>query len=90
MLSVHYINTSYEVKNTVIWVHVFLGKEISQQAFGSFFTLRKIDEPGIMLSYIYPNWSVLYSNGSLLNVMTYKKKVHILINLKVSMPVGIM
>ena len=80
MLSVHYINTSYEVKNTVIWVHVFLGKEISQQAYGGFFTLRKIDEPGIMLSYIYPNWSVLYSNGSLLNVMTYKKKVHILGN----------
>lgn len=80
MISVHYINTSYEVKNTVIRVHVFLGKEMLQQAYGGFFTLRKIDEPGIMLSYIYPNWSVLYSNGSLLNVMTYKKKVHILGN----------
>ena len=80
MISVHYINTSYEVKNTVIRVHVFLGKEMSQQAYGGFFTLRKIDEPRIMLSYIYPNWSVLYSNGSLLNVMTYKKKVHILGN----------
>lgn len=78
MISVHYINTSYKVENTVIRVHVFLKKEMSEHSYAGFFTLRKIDEPRLMLSYIYPNWSLLYSNGKLLNVMTYKKEVHIL------------
>ncbi len=78
MISVHYINTSYKVENTVIRVHVFFRKEISKHSYGGFFTLRKIDEPRLMLSYIYPNWSILYNHGKLLNVMTYRKKVHIL------------
>ena len=41
MISVHYINTSYEVKNTVIRVHIFLGKEMSQQAYGGFLHFGK-------------------------------------------------
>lgn len=78
MISVHYINTSYKVQNTVMRVHIFLEPEISELSYGGFFTLRKIDEARIMLSYIYPNWSILCCDGSPVNVMTYKKKVHIL------------
>ena len=77
MISVHYINTSYHVQNTVMRVHIFLNNEISDGSYGGFFTLRKINEARIMLSFIYPNWTnVVYNNVSLY-VMTYAKQVHI-------------
>lgn len=77
MISVHYINTSYHVQNTVMRIHIFLNNEISNGSYGGFFTLRKINEARIMLSFIYPNWkNVVYNNVSLY-VMTYAKKVHI-------------
>lgn len=64
MISVHYINTSYHFKNTVMRVHVFLNNEISNSSYGGFFTLRRINEVQIMLSFIYPNWSnVVYDNN---------------------------
>lgn len=78
MISIHYINTSYRVENTVMRIHIFLKDEISQESYLGFFTLRKIDEAKIMLSYIYPNWSKVYYNAQQLCVMTYKKKVHIM------------
>lgn len=77
MISVHYINTSYHVENTVMRVHIFLHDEISNQSYGGFFTLRKIDEARIMLSFIYPNWENIVYDGASLYVMTYVKKVHI-------------
>lgn len=78
MISIHYINTSYKVQNTVMRIHVFLKPEISDDSYAGFFTLRKIDEARIMLSFIYPNWSKLYYNSQPLCVMTYKKKIHIM------------
>lgn len=77
MISVHYINTSYHVQNTVMRVHIFLHDEISNRSYGGFFTLRKIDEARIMLSFIYPNWENIVYNGAALYVMTYVKRVHI-------------
>lgn len=77
MISVHYINTSYHVQNTVMRVHIFLKNEISNQSYGGFFTLRKIDEARIMLSFIYPDWEKMVYYGAMPHVMTYAKKVHI-------------
>lgn len=77
MISVHYINTSYHVQNTVMRVHIFLDKKISNLSYCGFFTLRKIDEARIMLSFIYPDWEKVKYEGASLYVMTYAKKVHI-------------
>lgn len=77
MISIHYINTSYQVQSTVMRIHIFLGDEITDTNYAGFFTLRKIDEPRLMLSYIYPNWSIVFYNSRPLYVMTYKKTVHI-------------
>lgn len=78
MVSVHYINTSYRVRNTVMRVHLFLRQEISQESYLGFFTLRDIDEARIMLSYIYPNWQRIRYDSQQLCVMTYKKTVHLM------------
>lgn len=78
MISVHYINTSYHCESSVIRVHLSLDNKISSQTYVGFFTLRKIDEPRIMLSYIYPSWEKIKNNNQKLFVMTYKKRVHIM------------
>lgn len=79
MVSIHYINTSYEVKNTVMRIHLFSEKKIDSGAYLGCFTLRTIDDVRFMLSYIYPNWKKVYVLGAdKLYVMTYKKKVHII------------
>ena len=77
MISIHYINTSYYFENTVIRIHVFLSPNISEDSYAGFFTLRKIDEAKIMLSYIYPNWERVRYNSQSLCVMSYKKTIHI-------------
>lgn len=77
MISVHYINTSYHVKNSVMRVHLFLGNKIEQHSYLGFFTLRNIDEIRYMLSYIYPNWKNLNLECNTY-IMTYQKVVHIL------------
>lgn len=78
MISIHYINTSYKVQNSVMRVHLFLEPELTSDSYMGFFTLRKIDEARIMLSYIFPDWSKLYYKGQRLCVMSYKKTVHIM------------
>ena len=78
MISVHYINTSYTVANTVMRVHLFLTDEITSEYYVGCFTLRTIDDVRFMLSYIYPNWKVTFSDsGDDAYVMSYKKTVHI-------------
>lgn len=77
MISVHYINTSYHVDNSVIRIHLFLIDKISENDYIGFFTLRKINEPRVMLSYIYPNWAKIKYLSKKPYVMTYKKCVHI-------------
>ena len=77
MISIHYINTSYHVQNTVMRIHIFSNNEISETSYIGFFTLRKIDEPRFMLSYIYPNWTNIYCNSKRFHVMKYRKAIHI-------------
>lgn len=77
MIGLHYINTSYEVRNTVMRVHLFSTKAMREECYVGCFSLRTINEVHIMLSYIYPNWKLINYEGDLLNVMTCKKKVHL-------------
>lgn len=81
MISVHYINTSYKTRRTVMRIHIFQTEEISSDSYLGFFTLRSINDVGIMLSYIYPNWkNIKMDHSSTYFYMTYKKRVHILGN----------
>lgn len=77
MIGIHYINTSYEMESTVMRVHLFMRGKMQEDDYVGCFTLRTINETQIMLSYIYPNWKYITYNDSALNVMTYRKKVHI-------------
>ncbi len=77
MLAVHYVNTSYQVSNNVLRVHLFKKAHIAENEYLGCFTMRNIDETQIMLSYIYPNWEKIKFGNKPLNVMTYPKRVHI-------------
>lgn len=77
MISIHYLNTSYNVQSSVMRVHIFIRNEISNRGYVGFFTLRKIDEVSIMLSFIYPDWKKVKFFGKIPYVMTYPKKIHI-------------
>ncbi len=76
MVKIHYVNTSYDTQNTVMRIHVFQEPKFSEECYLGFFTLRKINEIKIMLSYIYPNWRNIRYHSKKVWVMTYKKKVH--------------
>lgn len=79
MISMHYVNTSYRLKNTVMRIHIFSKKEFDSKHYLGFFTLRPIDEVKIMVSFIYPNWNNIRPDLNFdTYIMTYKKKVHIL------------
>ena len=54
MISVHYINTSYNVKNAVMRVHLFFSDTVDEKKYAGCFTLRTIDDVRFMLSYIWP------------------------------------
>lgn len=77
MISLHYINTSYLLRNTVIRIHVFKKNEYSSKNYMGFFTLRPIDEIKVMMSFIYPNWDNITSKSYNSYIMTYEKQVHI-------------
>lgn len=77
MIGIHYINTSYEMESTVMRVHLFMKGELRENDYVGCFTLRTINEIQIMLSYIYPNWKYITYDDNAINVMTYRKKVHI-------------
>lgn len=77
MISIHYLNTSYNVHSSVMRVHIFLENKVTDESYLGFFTLRKIDEVSLMLSFIYPDWKKLIFKNETPYVMTYSKKVHI-------------
>lgn len=77
MIGIHYINTSYEMESTVMRVHLFMHGKMQENDYVGCFTLRTINEIQIMLSYIYPNWKYITYDDNVINVMTYRKKVHI-------------
>ncbi len=80
MISEHYIHTRYSVKPTVVRVHLFNEKTEINQSYLGCFTLRKINNNDMVLSFIYPNWNVLcleecnFRNSYL---VTVKKTIHI-------------
>lgn len=86
MISLHYINTSYKFEPRVIRVHLFSKKSVIKENYLGFFTIRKINEFSSLLSYIYPNFSVLKkwdkapksTNRINFYMMFIKKHVHIL------------
>lgn len=77
MISIHYLNTSYNVQNSVMRVHIFAQNTLDNEVYVGFFTLRKIDEVQIMLSFIYPDWRKVKCDEAIPHVMTYLKYVHI-------------
>lgn len=78
MVSLHYVNTSYKLKNTVIRCHVFSKKQFDNKHYLGFFTLRPIDEIKVMVSFVYPNWNNICIDKNFdTYIMTYNKKVHI-------------
>lgn len=81
MVSLHYINTSYKPRASVIRIHFFINGEIKSDSYLGFVTLRPITETRASLSFIYPNWKVLIREQKKvwgkIYVMTYKRHVHI-------------
>jgi len=78
MISLHYINTSYNAGPTVTRIHLFTDKKLRSEAYLGYFSLRPINEFKILISYIYPNWDVLrFTNKTNSFVMLYREKVHI-------------
>lgn len=60
IIAEHFIHTKYQTIPNVLRIHLFTdnGSDLNKSYLGCF-TLRKIDNPTIMLSFIYPNWNVL-------------------------------
>lgn len=84
MISLHYINTSYYTHPTVMRVHLFSDKrDISNETYLGFFTLRISNELSILLSYVYPNfcnlkrWKYRENKYEKQYFIAYKKYVHI-------------
>lgn len=64
MIAEHYVHTSYEHNPYTVRVHLFKEYESNEEheiddTYLGFFTLRKLNCSGIMLSFIFPNWRVL-------------------------------
>lgn len=82
MVSLHYINTSYKPRGSVVRIHFFVNEKIESDNYLGFVNLRPISEIDFSLSFIYPNWTVLANQknrlgGDKIYVMTYKRQVHI-------------
>ncbi len=79
MVSLHYINTSYKIKNEVIRIHLFTEKKAESECYLGYFNIRPINELCMVLSYIVPNWDVLKMDvGKKDNyIMLYENYVHL-------------
>lgn len=80
MIAEHYIHTKYETHPSVVRVHLFNSEHEIANAYLGCFTLRKINNADIVLSFIYPNWNVLSleeCNFSDSYIITAKKLIHI-------------
>ncbi len=79
MVSLHYVNTSYKIKQYVARIHLFTADTIESDKYLGYFNIRPIDEFRILLSYIVPNWKVLLlpQNKKHAYVMAYEDEVHI-------------
>lgn len=80
MISEHYIHTRYKYDAKVIRVHLFNAENNVDKSYLGYFTLRKINNNGMILSFIYPNWNVLSleeRNFKNVYLITAKRKIHI-------------
>ena len=80
MIAEHYIHTKYNVVSTVVRVHLFNGEQELDNSYLGCFTIRKIDNNEMSLSFIYPNWNVLCMeecNFANCYLATAKKHIHI-------------
>lgn len=82
MVSLHYINTSYRPRGSVLRVHFLFNETLNESSYFGFVTFRPISESRVSLSFIYPNFSAIlrqleHTFSKSLYVMTYDKKVHI-------------
>ena len=59
MIAEHYIHTKYNVVSTVVRVHLFNGEQELDNSYLGCFTIRKIDNNEMSLSFIYQNWILL-------------------------------
>lgn len=83
MISFHYVNTTYNFENTVCRIHLFTDNKNIESDYLGFFTLRKIDEPTILFSKMYPNWKNLSVDNTRINnahITAVEKVVHIFDN----------
>lgn len=80
MIAEHYIHTKYNVVPTVVRVHLFNDEQKLNDSYLGCFTIRKIDNNDMSLSFIYPNWNVLRMeecNFANCYLVTAKKRIHI-------------
>jgi len=84
MVSLHYMNTTYYPKNSVMRIHFFKEESIDSDCYLGFVNIRPIcGEATISLSFVYPNWKVLAKEFRRLYpvdplyVMTYQRVVHV-------------
>ncbi len=80
MIAEHYIHTKYNVVPTVVRVHLFNDEKELDKSYLGCFTIRKIDNNDMSLSFIYPNWNVLRMeecNFANCYLVTAKKRIHI-------------
>ena len=80
MIAEHYIHTKYTTIPTVVRVHLFTANEEIKESYLGCFTLRKINNPDIIMSFIYPNWNVLKLDDKEFMdcyLITAKKRIHI-------------
>lgn len=79
MISLHYINTTYSFDNYVCRVHLFSDNKNINDNYLGFFTLRKINEPTILFSKLYPNWNNLKADKTYVpeaRVVMVHKEIH--------------
>ena len=85
LISLHFINTTYNFSKEAIRIHFFTNDEIALESYLGFITLRNLPEVAAILSYAFPNFSTFlreYKKKFVFNdlnfyIMTYDKKVHI-------------
>lgn len=80
MASIHYINTSYNIKKTVARIHFFDCTKKTADTYLGYITLRPFSEYDSILSTVVPNIKKLskkISSDSDISILTHKQSIHI-------------
>ncbi len=76
MVSMHYINTSYNLGKNVARVHFMCSDNFDASNYLGNITLRPITETNVMLSFVYPNWDTI-SEVKNSDILGYRKVIHV-------------